>query len=579
MARVSEQRPERQSKRHIERHGEAEGEPEGGRHHHRQHARRTARIATVVGELADLGRRIERRARELASLAEGCHRTTAAAAADTIAAAAADLAGGIAGGFADDPASGFASDTASGFADCPAVGFANGRPTRPDGAPMPAATPPGALSTAPAHRSADAHPRLPEEHRPRDRSVAIEPADRAPRGAKPPETPCGGRAKPRSAAARPHRGGQTLPGRDTSEPTRRLRTAAPLLMSTVVHVVALASIACMYIAVKADRLPIVLDMSAAPGPEELAAIDISAASGDAEPVAAEPLAAWDAIAAETPIVEPLASTTDEPFATDSLAAAVAAIDPADMLAEVAGIAAGSGVDHGRGGGARAGGPRAGGAPAGGDLTTFFGREGSGRSVCFLCDNSNSHRDGGFHAVLDEVARAVDALRPEQSFFVVFFSDAAYPLFHPASVDRAQPATPENKRRLRAWLGTVEMCSGGQGIHDAVRLAGAAGTDVVYLLSDGEFSGSVVDRVQSADIGDTVVHTLGIQQTVVDRRTGLVVPDRLREQEGFNRNLAAIATAHGGTFTPVAIPPLAAALERTRPIPRNRSRGPVWGMKL
>jgi hypothetical protein len=242
-----------------------------------------------------------------------------------------------------------------------------------------------------------------------------------------------------------------------------------------------------------------------------------------------------------------------------------------MLSEI-GLGAGN-----RAGGARGGG-NAGGATGRGD-TTFFGRNGEGRSVCFLCDNSNSHSNGGFHVVLEEVARAVDALPEDQSFFVVFFSDAAYPLFHPASVDRAQPATPENKRRLRAWLGTVEMCSGGQGIHDAVRLAGAAGTDVVYLLSDGEFSGSVVDRVQSADIGDTVVHTLGIQQTVVDRRTGLVVPDRLREQEGFNRNLAAIATAHGGTFTPVAIPPLAAALERSRPIPRNRSRGPVWGIKL
>jgi hypothetical protein len=71
----------------------------------------------------------------------------------------------------------------------------------------------------------------------------------------------------------------------------------------------------------------------------------------------------------------------------------------------------------------------------------------------------------------------------------------------------------------------------------------------------------------------------MQQSVIDRRTGLVDPDRLREQQGHDRNLATIALAHGGTFTPVVIPPQAAALERLRPIPRNRSRGGVWGLKL
>ena len=46
-----------------------------------------------------------------------------------------------------------------------------------------------------------------------------------------------------------------------------------------------------------------------------------------------------------------------------------------------------------------------------------------------------------------------------------------------------------------------------------------------------------------------------------------------------RNLGIIATAHGGTFTPVIVPPQAATLERLRPIPRNRTRGAVWGLKL
>jgi hypothetical protein len=251
---------------------------------------------------------------------------------------------------------------------------------------------------------------------------------------------------------------------------------------------------------------------------------------------------------------------------------VASFDPGDMLAEVGGGGLGEG-------GQKRGGQGDGGQGVGGAATTFFGRAGQGRSVCFICDNSNSYRDGSFHAVLDELARAVDSLRPEQSFFVIFSSDAAYPLFHPSGADALQPATMENKQKLRAWLGTVEMCSGGQGIHDAVRLAGALGADCVYLLSDGELGANVVTRLEAADFGSAVVHAFGVQQRVIDRRTGLVDPDRLREQQGRNQNLITIATAHGGTFTSVTVPAAAAALERLRPIPRNRSRGVVWGVKL
>ena len=220
-----------------------------------------------------------------------------------------------------------------------------------------------------------------------------------------------------------------------------------------------------------------------------------------------------------------------------------------------------------------------GVAAGGAAATFFGRAGKGNSVCFICDNSNSHRDGSFHAVLEELARAVDRLRPDQKFFVIFASDASYPLFHPAAVDALQPATVENKQKLRAWLGTVEMCRGGQGIHEAVKLAGALSAEVVYLLSDGALGESVVVKLEAADFGGAVVHTFGVQQPVIDRRTGQIDPDKVREQQGHDRNLAVIATAHGGTFTQVFVPPAVAALEKLRPIRRNRSRGAVWGLKL
>ena len=272
-----------------------------------------------------------------------------------------------------------------------------------------------------------------------------------------------------------------------------------------------------------------------------------------------------------PMDIPAVAMADDLAAIDTSEIVPVSFDSADILATVGG---GAGVEAGGGGGAGHG---AGGGAAG--APTFFGRKGQGKSVCFVCDNSNSYRDGGFHMVLAEVARAVYALQPTQSFFVIFFSDTAYPMFHPERLDSLQPATRENKQRLQAWLGTVEMCSGGQGIHEAVKLAASLDADVVYFLSDGEHEASVVDRVKEADFGDTAVHTFGMQQNVFDKRTGVIDPARVRNQQVFNQNLIDIATAHDGSFTPVVVPPQAAALEQVRPIRKNRSRGPVWGVKL
>jgi hypothetical protein len=392
------------------------------------------------------------------------------------------------------------------------------------------------------------------------------------------------------AAVKKRRGSRSRPAvvqhRSPKEPRARRRRGlviGPGLASGIVHLIALLGLAMMYVTVKAEPARVAITLGEAEPLGESAALDeatdtvpdeVTVVASDAPQQpdhALESLAVVEAIAAE-PLADVGMPPSEELFAdvpaVDGTGVAdVASFDPGGMLAEVAGGWQG-------GGGQKRGGQGSGGAAA-----TFFGRAGQGRSVCFICDNSNSYRDGSFHAVLDELARAVDSLRPEQSFFVIFSSDAAYPLFHPSGADALHPATLENKQKLRAWLGTVEMCSGGQGIHDAVRLAAGLGADVVHLLSDGELGANVVTRLEAADFGSAVVHTFGVQESVIDRRTGLVDPDRLREQQGRNQNLITIATAHGGTFTSVTVPVSVAAFERLRPIPRNRSRGVVWGVKL
>ena len=502
-------------------------------------SRDDGRIAKVLEELADLGRRIGERAGELARLTKERQRASASRSGDGmagVAAAAADL--------ATEAAAVVASRE-------PSIRGTQRRQTRREPttahndhhAPNTSATTKHSPRAQPKHDT-DTNT-LTENPRP-EPGVAIR---RSRRGAI-------GRAVPRGAGQR----------------GVRKRAVGPLLASALVHVVALLGLATIFVVVEAKpiRLALTVGDAAEPAFEEAALVSIDTPTelteplellADADPADVEPLALLEPAPAEPLLAE------HEP--ADDAGGGMAALDPSAMLAEIGGPGDAKPAGGGQGGAA------AGGKPA----AAFFGRAGQGRSVCFICDNSNSYSDGSFHVVLEELARAVDALKPEQSFFVIFASDAAYPLFHPAPVDALQPATVDNKQKLRAWLGTVEMCRGGQGIHDAVKLAGALGAEVVYLLSDGELGASVVDRLEGADFGGAAVHTFGMQQPVIDRRTGEVNPDRLREQQGYDRNLATIAIAHGGTFTPVFVAPQAVALERLRPIPRNRARGAVWGLKL
>jgi len=501
------------------------------------------KIASVLRELADLGLRIGERAGELARLTTERHQTSATPPEVGVALVAAR-----------------AADLAKGAAAVMAAGDRVDR--RPAGSSR--------LRVPPTQRKASTNPR--EQASPTTRSsrrpAALQAAVKESRGTR----------------SRPHVGQRSLPKSLPAGP-RRLLVVGPGMVSGGVHLIALLGLAMMYVKVKAEpaRVAITLGEAVELGATaENAAEEITLVAFD-DPQqpddSLESLTVAEAIAVEafpvdgTPSEE-LFVDVQSPDAAGAMDAAM--FDSGAMLAEITGGGQ-------RGAGQRVGGQRGGGAGAGGaagrNAPTFFGRAGQGRSVCFICDNSNSYRDGSFHAVLDELSRAVDSLRPDQSFFVIFSSDAAYPLFHPAGADALQPATVENKQKLRAWLGTVEMCSGGQGIHDAVRLAGALGADCVYLLSDGEISTNVVNRLETADFGGAVVHTFGVQQSVMGRQTGQVDPDRLREQQGRNQNLITVATAHGGTFTSVAVPPPVAALEKLRPIPRNRSRGAVWGVKL
>jgi len=199
----------------------------------------------------------------------------------------------------------------------------------------------------------------------------------------------------------------------------------------------------------------------------------------------------------------------------------------------------------------------------GPTVEFFGTRNRSQRVVFLVDNSNSMHSGRFETALAELHRSVTALGSDQSFYVVFYSDTAYGLFHPQTEADLLPATRANKARFTRWLTTVEMCTGGQ-LLKAFELVERLNPDTVYLLSDGVIhSDKTMDHILKSDGRDFTLHSIG-----------LTVPDPVAVQR-----LRGIAEAHGGILQLVGVHPAARLAARQRPIRRNRTQGPVWGLQL
>jgi hypothetical protein len=192
---------------------------------------------------------------------------------------------------------------------------------------------------------------------------------------------------------------------------------------------------------------------------------------------------------------------------------------------------------------------------------FFGAKTRGDEFVFVVDNSNSMTKGRFETALIELARSVDAMTPRQKFYVIFFSDTAYRLFHPQPAPDLVPATDRNKQALKSWLATVQMCLRTDG-EEAVRAALDLEPDVIYILGDGAFTDNTTRILTAPHERRIPIHTLGME-------VGAAGQHQLR----------AIAEANGGSFRMVAAAPLARGMAQQNPRPRNRVRGPVWGLKL
>ena len=195
-------------------------------------------------------------------------------------------------------------------------------------------------------------------------------------------------------------------------------------------------------------------------------------------------------------------------------------------------------------------------------TSVFGVKTVGKRFVYVVDNSNSMSKGRLEAAIQEVQDSIDMLAPNQFFYVIFYSDTAYPLFHPKPAKTFVNATPANKKKLREWLATVEHCLHTFG-EEAMGLALSLKPDVIYLMGDGAFTDSTVKETLARIDPRVLIHTFGF-----DMKKG-------EDKAGFE----AIAKKFRGDFHDARVSSEMVIMERTNKRPHNRVRHGAWGIKL
>ncbi|MBX3434325.1 MAG: VWA domain-containing protein [Pirellulales bacterium] len=196
---------------------------------------------------------------------------------------------------------------------------------------------------------------------------------------------------------------------------------------------------------------------------------------------------------------------------------------------------------------------------------FFGLQIEGRRIVFILDNSGSMQGGRLETVLAELRRCVDALTPQQEFYVIFYSDTIYPLFYPQPAMQFVKPTDRNKQLLDDWLDTVELCLG-DSVDEALAAAASIGPDTVFLLSDGRIQSQ--KKLQYLLAGETrrfAIHSIAVG---------------LGRSTASRAKLELIAEANGGTFRESDVPEAMKllALKTRRPY-HSETPGPVWGRKV
>ncbi|NIA21841.1 MAG: VWA domain-containing protein, partial [Anaerolineaceae bacterium] len=135
---------------------------------------------------------------------------------------------------------------------------------------------------------------------------------------------------------------------------------------------------------------------------------------------------------------------------------------------------------------------------GGGGTNFFGVAGVARKIVFVVDRSGSMTDSIMY-VKHELKRSIGVLKPNQQFFVIFYSSGP-PQMMP--VRKLLWATEANKQSAYEFIDNI-VPIGQTDPDEALSEAFKLKPELVYLLTDGEFDKKTVGHIDRLNRGHKV----------------------------------------------------------------------------
>jgi hypothetical protein len=143
-----------------------------------------------------------------------------------------------------------------------------------------------------------------------------------------------------------------------------------------------------------------------------------------------------------------------------------------------------------------------------------------KSAVFVIDKSGSMYGMPLQRVSAELNYAIQHLREEQTFFVIFFDHTAWPMFTNqggSGLSSAQKiqlvvGTEKNKQDAIQWINGMRG-GGGTEPGGAMLLALNARPAKIVLLSDGEFSPQYIDQITKQNRGETIIDCIGLAEDI------------------------------------------------------------------
>jgi len=135
--------------------------------------------------------------------------------------------------------------------------------------------------------------------------------------------------------------------------------------------------------------------------------------------------------------------------------------------------------------------------------SFFGLEARGGKFVYVVDRSGSMRGDKLQDTKAELIRSVHSLTRTMEFFIIFYDSFYEPMPAPGLIK----ATGPNKNKYLGWVEGIN-CRGGTEPEEAMLMALSLKPDVIWLLSDGQFSYRACEVIRAANPNARIqIHTI------------------------------------------------------------------------